>query len=219
MLVVKIIIHFIGINTGLHARHIGCTDRGKFLAVRHIERTLGQKTLQFHQIVISGRPAVDTQAFHRMSGYFLHHFNDVRDLLCDTVNRCFYNLTPAGGPGHIHDCRPYLRIPVRRGKSRKGRHQNCLISRVGPCDQIFRLTRGRDQLQVIFQPGDHSPGVVDISLQAVECPAVHLIRNGGRQSRIRDHLVSDIHHDRRTGAVRGLDHAFRAAVLPEQSRM
>ena len=106
---------------------------------------------------------------------------------------------------------------MRRAQAGKRRHKVDAARRVGGVTQVGNFLGVVDELQVVAQPGLNSAGVAHVALEHVLGHAVHAPRERARKPvRAGDKLVTDIHHDRAAGAIRGLGHATAVAALCKQ---
>ena len=85
--------------------------------------------------------------------------------------------------------------------------------------QCFCLTRRGDQLQIILEPGNHSPCIIDISFQNIVHFSIQFPRKRSYHAVTVDRFLTDVHHNGGTCSVSGLDHSYLDTSLSKQCSM
>ncbi len=187
--------------------------RGAYIYLRQI-------ALGLHQIGISGGSPIRPELLQGTAAVLSHGIQHIRHLKSDAVQSGPDNLRPSRGAAHTAQQGLCLPFPIRGGQTGKSRHQHACVHGICLPGQRLCLSRGSNQSQILFQPGDHRSRIVNVSLQHVGHSAAQPPGQGRGQAVPALHeSFPDIHHHRRACPVSGLYHAAFMTSLPEQRRM
>ena len=123
-------------------------------------------------------------------------------------------------PGEAHDSAPGILIPVGGAQARKGGHHVAAVGIGNFPRQVFTVSGGVDEAQLVPQPLDGRPGYEDGALQGVVHLAVQAPCDGGHQTVLGEHgPFPGVHQQEAPGAIGIFGLARLKAGLAEQGRL